>query len=108
MGRKPGLKINSLEQKEERNIQPEQNEETRIQNSEEGLRNLQDIFKRSNIRIIGVPEGEEEDQEIENLFEKIMKENFPNLANEIDFPEVQEARRIPKKLDPRRNHQGTS
>ena len=31
MGRKPGLKINSLEQKEEINIQPEQNEETRIQ-----------------------------------------------------------------------------
>ena len=35
------------------------------------LRNLQDIFKRSNIQIIGVPEGEEEDEEIENLFEKI-------------------------------------
>ena len=29
--------------------------------------------------------GEEEDQEIENLFENIMKENFPNLAKEIDF-----------------------
>ena len=37
--------------------------------NEERLRNLQDIFKSSNIRIIGVPEGEEEDQEIENLFE---------------------------------------
>ena len=46
---------------------------------------------------------EEEDQEIENLFEKIMKENFPNLAKEIDFQEVQEAQRVPKKLDPRRN-----
>ena len=33
----------------------------------------------------GVPEGEEEEQEIENLFENIMKENFPNLAKEIDF-----------------------
>ena len=50
-----------------------------------------------------VPEGEEEDQEIENLFEKIMKEDFPNLAKEIDFQEVQEAQRVPKKLDPRRN-----
>ena len=48
-------------------------------------------------------EGEEEEQEIENLFEKIMKENFPNLAKEIDFQEVQEAQRVPKKLDPRRN-----
>ena len=30
-------------------------------------------------------------------------ENFPNLAKEIDFQEVQEAQRVPKKLDPRRN-----
>ena len=51
----------------------------------------------------GVPEGEEEEQEMENLFEKIMKENFPNLAKEIDFQEVQEAQRIPKKLDPKQN-----
>ena len=50
-----------------------------------------------------MPEGEEEDQEIENLFEQIMKENFLNLAKEIDFQEVQEAQRVPKKLDPRRN-----
>ena len=44
-------------------------------------------------------EGEEEEQEIENLFENIMKENFPNLTKEIDFQEVQEAQRVPKKLD---------
>ena len=50
-----------------------------------------------------MPEGEEEEQEIENLFEQIMKENFPNLVKEIDFQEVQEAQRVPKKLDPRRN-----
>ena len=84
-------------------MQPEENEETRIQKNEERLRNLQDILKRSNIRLIGVPEGEEEEQKIENLFEQIMKENFPNLAKEIDFWEVQEAQRAPKKLDPRRN-----
>ena len=76
------------------------NEETWTRKNEERLRNIQDIFKRSNIRIIGVPEGEEEEQEIENLFENIMKENFPNLAKEIDFQETQ---RVPKKLDPRRN-----
>ena len=46
---------------------------------------------------------EEEEQEIENLFENIMKENFPNLAKEIDFHKVQEAQRIPKKLDPRKH-----
>ena len=50
-----------------------------------------------------MPEGEKGEQEVENLFEKIMKENFPNLAKEIDFQEVQEAQSLPKKLDPRRN-----
>ena len=98
-----GTQINGVDQKEERNIQPEKNEETSIQKNEERLRNLQDILKLTNIQMIGVPEREEEEQKIENLFEQIMKENFPNLAKEIDFPEVQEAQRIPKKLDPRRN-----
>ena len=50
-----------------------------------------------------MPEGEEQQQEIENLFEQIMKENFPNLAKEIDFQEAQESHRVPKKLDPKRN-----
>ena len=61
-GKETGTQINSVDQKEEGNIQPEQNEETRIQKNEESLRNLQDILKHSNIRIIGVPEGEEEEQ----------------------------------------------
>ena len=46
---------------------------------------------------------EEEQQEIENSFENIMKENVPNLAKERDFQKVQGAQRVPKKLDPRRN-----
>ena len=77
-GKETETEINDLDQKEEINIQPEQNEETRIQKHEERLRNLWDNFKHSNIRIIGVPE-EEKEQEIENLFEQIMKEKFPNL-----------------------------
>ena len=48
-GEETGAQINSVDQKEERNIQPERNEETRIQKNEERLRNLQDILKRSNI-----------------------------------------------------------
>ena len=48
-GKETGTQINGLEQKEQINIQPEQNEETRIQKNEERLRNLQDILKRSNI-----------------------------------------------------------
>ena len=65
-GKKTGTQINAVDQKEEINIQPEKNEETRIQKNEERLRNLQDICKCSNIQIIGVPEGEEEEQKVEN------------------------------------------
>ena len=50
----------------------------------ERVRNLWDNFKHSNIQIIRVPEREEEEQEVEDLFKKIMKKNFPNLAKEIE------------------------
>ena len=40
---------------------------------------MQDNMKRNNIRILGIPDGEEEEQGIQNLFEKVMMENFPNL-----------------------------
>ena len=99
-GKETGTQINNLEQKEEINIQLGQNGETRIQKNKEKLRNLWDNFKHSNTKVRRVPEGEEEEQEIENLFENIMKDNFPYLAKEID---VQEAQRVPKKLYPRRN-----
>ena len=46
-------------------------------------------------------EEKEKEQEIENLFEKIMKENFHNLVKEIDM-QVQEAQRIPNKMDAKR------
>ena len=60
-GKETGTQISGADQKEERNIQPEKNEETRIRKNQERLWNLQDILIRSNIRIIGVPEGEEEE-----------------------------------------------
>ena len=94
--------INDLEQKEEINIQQEQNEEIRIQKSEESLINLWDNLKRSNIRIIGVPEGEEQQQESENLFEQIMKENFPNLVNRL--PGSQGSPESPKEVGPKEEH----
>ena len=68
-GKETGTLINGVDQKEERNIQPEKNEETRIRKNEERLRSLQDIFKRSNIRIIGVQE-EEEEQELKTHLNK--------------------------------------
>ena len=58
-----------------------------------------DISKHANIQIIGMPE--EEEQEMEHLFEKIMKENFPNLAKEIDT-QVQEAQKILNKMNTKR------
>ena len=62
--------INDLEQKEEINIQPEQNEETKTQKNEERLRNLQDILKRSNIRIIGVPEEKRKNKKLKTYLNK--------------------------------------
>ena len=46
---------------------------------------------------------EEEEQEIEKLFDKVIKENFPNLAKEIDLQEVQEAQ-SPKEIGPKEAH----
>ena len=69
-GKETGTQINDVDPKEERNIQPEKNEETRIRKKGERLRNLQDILKRSNIQIIGVPEGEEEEQKMKTYLNK--------------------------------------
>ena len=69
-GRKPGLRSMIWNKRKKINIQPEQNEETRIQNNGERLRNLWANLNHSNIQIIGVPEGEDKEQEIQNLFEK--------------------------------------
>ena len=92
-----------MEQKEEINIQPEQNEETRIFKYEERLRNLGDNFKHSNIQIIGVPGGEKDEQEIENLFEKNNEGKLSHSGKGSRLPEVQQAQKVPKKLDPKRN-----
>ena len=64
-------------------------QEFKKKKNEERIRRLWDISKSANIWIIGVPEGEEQRQEIENSFEQIMKENFPNLVKEVDI-QVQE------------------
>ena len=95
-GKETRTQIKDLEQRKKINIWSEQNEETRIQKNEDRLRNLWDNFKHSNIWIRGVPEGEEEEQEIENVVEKIRQQNFPNLAKEIDI-QVQEVQRVPNR-----------
>ena len=54
-----------------------------------------------NIHIIGIPEGEEEGQGIENLFEKVMMENFPNLIKSHTNPRITQS---PKQEEPKKAH----
>ena len=69
---------------------------------EDSLRDLWDNIKRTNIRIIGVPEEEEKKEGTEKIFEEIIGENFPNMGKEIGN-QVQEAQRVPYRINPRRN-----
>ena len=93
--------INDLEQKKEKDIQSVQQEEKRIQKIKDSVRSFWDNFKSSNIHILEVPEGEQKGQEIGNLFQKRMKEKFPNLVKEIDI-QVQEAQRVLNKKNTKR------
>ncbi|KAK1343344.1 hypothetical protein QTO34_016123 [Cnephaeus nilssonii] len=72
--------VKDLEYKEAKDTPPEKQEEKRIQKVEDSVRSLWDNFKRTSIRIFGVPE-EEREQDAENLFEEIMTENFPHLGH---------------------------
>ena len=94
-------RISILEDKVEINTQAEQQKEKRILKNKKSLRNSLDNMKHNNICIMGIPEGEENEQGMENLFEEIMTENFPNLVKEKVI-QVQEAQRVPNKLDPKR------
>ena len=62
---------------------------------------MQDNMKRNIISIIGIPEGEEEEQGTKNLFEKVMMENFPNVMRE-KVTQIQETERVPSKRNPKR------
>ena len=73
---------------------------------EDSHRHLWDNIKHTNIRITRVLEEEEKQKGTEKIFEEIIVENFPNMGNEI-VSEVQEAQRIPYRINPRRNMQDT-
>ena len=79
----------------------EQNKVKRIKRTEDSLRDLWDKIKWTNIWIIGVPE-EEKNKGYEKIFEEIIVENFPNIEKEI-ANQVQEAQRVPYRINPRRN-----
>ena len=87
--------------RKQKNNPSEKQEQERIQKNEDSVSYPWDLFKHSNIHMIGVPEGEEKEQEIRYQFEKIMKENSPNWVKKIDM-QVQEAQRVPNKMDAKR------
>ena len=89
--------ITKLEDKVEKNTPKEQEKENR--KNEEELRELQGNMKCNKIHIIGIPE--EEEWGIENLFEKVMMENFPILMRE-KVTQIQESQRVPTKKNPNR------
>ena len=87
-------RISDLEDKIVEITTAEQNKEKRIKRIEDSLRDLWDNIKRTNIRIIEVPEEEEKKKVTEKIFEEIIVENFPNMRKEI-VNQVQEVQRVP-------------
>ena len=73
-----------------------------MKRNEDSLRDLWNNIKRNNIRIIGVPEGKESEKGPEKIFEEIIVKKFPNMGKEI-ATQVQEAQRVPGRINPRRN-----
>ena len=80
----------------------EQNKEKRMKRIEDSHRDVWDNIKGTSIRIIGVPEEEEKKKGTEKIFEEIIVENYPNMEKEI-VNQVQEAQRVPYRINPRRN-----
>ena len=80
----------------------EQSKVKRMKKTEDSLRDLWDNMKCTNIRIIGVPEEEEKKKGYEKNFEEILVENFPHMEKET-VNQVQEAQRVPHRINPRRN-----
>ncbi len=80
----------------------EQNKVKRMTRAEDSLRDLWDNIKCTNIQIIETPEEEEKNKGYEKIFEEIIVENFPNMEKEI-VNQVQEAQRVPYRINPRRN-----
>ena len=79
-----------------------QNKEKRMKRIEDNFRDLWDNTKCINIRIIGVPEEEEKKKGSEKIFEEIIVKDFPKMGEEIAI-QVQEAQRVPYRINPRRN-----
>ena len=96
--------ISELEDKVQKITQKKQ-ENKRLTKNKEVLRELQDNMKYNNIHLIGMPEAAAEEEGIENLFEKVMMENFPNLMRE-KVTQIQE--HSPEQEEPKDAHLKTN
>ena len=94
--------ISDLEDKIVEITTTEQVKGKRMKRIEDSLRYLWDNIECTSIRIIGVPEEEEKKKGSEKIFEEIIVENFPHMGKEI-VNQVQEAQRVPYRINPRRN-----
>ena len=83
-----------------------QNKEKRMKRNEDSLTDLWNNIKHTNIRIIGVTEGEEREKEPEKTFEEIIAENYPNTGKET-VTQVQEVQRNPGRITQRGTCQDT-
>ena len=99
-------RISDLEDRMVEFTATEQNKEKRMKTNEDSLRDLWDNIKCSNIRIIGVPEGEEREKGPEKISEEIIVENFPIMGKEI-ATQVQEATESPREDKPKEKYAET-
>ena len=75
--------------------------------NEQSLQEMWDYVKRPNLRLIGVPECDEENEsKLENTLQDIIHKNFPNIARQANI-QIQEIQRAPKRYSSRRATQGT-
>ncbi|KAL0613116.1 LINE-1 retrotransposable element ORF1 protein [Plecturocebus cupreus] len=76
--------------------------EKSVKRNEQSLQEIWDYVKRPNLRLIGVPKCDEEDEsKLENTLQDIIQENFPNLARQANI-QVQEIERTPQRYSSRR------
>ncbi|KAL0600636.1 LINE-1 retrotransposable element ORF1 protein [Plecturocebus cupreus] len=76
--------------------------EKSVKRNEQSLQEIWDYVKRPNLRLIGVPECDEENEsKLENTLQDIIQENFPNLARQANI-QVQEIQRTPQRYSSRR------
>ena len=89
-------RVSDIEDKLMARKEAEEKREKQLKDHEERLMEINDSFRRKNLRLIGVPESTNRDRGPESIFEQIIAENFPNLGRETGI-QIQEIERSPLK-----------